>query len=498
VSEASQSKPTLHLRGKARTLEEANALAVTEMKRGNLQGAVDIFTLILAKAPHPIIFLNRGLAMQGMEKHDSALADFDQAIALDPNYGPTFNSRGITLHRLKRYHEALTSYDRAIAINPNDSAAYTNRGMTLHALDRYQESLISCKQAVNVTPGQPVFHNNLGNALQEMGQFEEALVCYDKATEISPDYAEAHWNAAVVRLTLGDLDRGWRQAESRWKHRGLGKEIRQFHQPLWLGQPIGGQTILVYSEQGMGDIIQFCRYVPVLAERGAKVILEVDAVLTQLLSGLEGVSSCVTRHTPHPPFDVQCPILTLPLAFATQLKSIPATVPYLTVPTGGRDWQKLLGPKTRPRIGIAWSGNPNHVHDRKRSVALEALLPLLDFDATFISLQKDVRASDAPILQQRNDILNYGPELTDFADTAALISCLDLVISVDTSVVHLAGALAKPVWVLIPYLPDWRWLLNREDSPWYPTARLFRQSAARDWKEVVANISLALQNSAFQ
>jgi Tfp pilus assembly protein PilF len=493
-----ENRPTILLNGKARTFEEANALAVTEMRRGNLRGAVDLFTLILAKAPHPMIFLNRGLAMQGMGKHDSALADFDQAIALDPNYGPTFNSRGITLHRLKRYDEALASYDKAIAINPNDSAAYTNRGMTLHALDRFQESLVSCKKATNITPGQPVFHNNLGNALQEMGQFKEALACYDKATEIRPDYAEAHWNAAVVRLTLGDLERGWSEAEWRWKHRGLGKEIRQFHQPLWLGEPIGGKTILVYSEQGIGDIIQFCRYVPMLAERGAKVILEVDAALTQLLSGLEGVLSCVTRHAPHPPFDAQCPILTLPLAFATQLKSIPASVPYLTMPAGRRDWQMLLGPKTRPRIGIAWSGNPNHVHDRKRSVPLEVLLPLLDFDATFISLQKDVRVEDAPILQQRNDILNYGPEFTDFADTAALISCLDLVISVDTSVVHLAGALGKTVWVQIPYLPDWRWLLNREDSPWYPTVRLFRQSAARDWKEVVANVSLALKNSTFQ
>jgi hypothetical protein len=232
-----------------------------------------------------------------------------------------------------------------------------------------------------------------------------------------------------------------------------------------------------------------------VAKCGARVIIEVDTPLVRLLRGLEGVSYCVTRQGPCPPFDVQCPILTLPLAFETRLDSIPGTVPYLRVPQAKGDWEARLGPRTGPRIGIVWSGSPHHVHDRKRSVPLSAFLPLLDLDASFVSLQKDVRACDAQVLRERSDILNFGPELADFADTAALISCLDLVISVDTSVAHLAGALAKPVWVLIPYLPDWRWLLNREDNPWYPTARLFRQTAARDWHEVIARIGGALRES---
>jgi TPR repeat/Glycosyltransferase family 9 (heptosyltransferase) len=362
----------------------------------------------------------------------------------------------------------------------------------LHALDRYQDTLESCEKAVSLAPDHAALHNNLGNALQEMGRFADALKSYDTATAISADYAEAHWNAGVVRLMTGEFERGWSQTEWRWKNRSLGKEQRQFAQPLWLGEPIEDKTILLYGEQGMGDIIQFCRYVPMVAARGAKVIVEIDSPLKRLLSSLDGVSHCVTRQEPYPPFDWQCPMLSLPLAFGTRVDTIPAKVPYLRAPPGQK-WEAQLGPKVKPRIGIAWSGNPHHVHDRKRSIPLSVFLPLLDMQATFVGLQKDIRASDEAVLKQRNDLLNFGPLLEDFADTAALISCLDLVISVDTSVVHLAGALAKPFWVLVPFLPDWRWLLNRDDNPWYPTARLFRQTTARDWREVIARVRQGLR-----
>lgn len=463
------------------------------MSRGNLQRAVDIFTLILTKAPHPSIYMNRGLALQGMKRHDCALANFNKVIALVPDYAGVYNNRGISFHALGRHDEALASYDKAIALKPDDSGAYTNQGMTLNALDRFEDSLASCERAVALNPGYAALHNNLGNALQEMGRFADALASYDKATNIKPDYAEAHWNAGVVRLMTGDFERGWSQAEWRWKNPVLGNEQRHFAQPLWQGEfeSIDGKTILLYGEQGMGDIIQFCRYVPLIAERGAQVIVEVDPSLKQLLFGLDGLSHCVTRDEPRPEFDFQSPMLSLPLAFGTRLDSIPAGTPYLRA-ARGRDWEARLGPKDRPRIGLAWSGNPRHVHDRKRSIPLSSFLPLLDVDATFVSLQKDIRASDETILREQNGILNFGHSLASFADTASLVSCLDLVISVDTSVAHLAGALAKPVWVLVPFLPDWRWLLGRSDNPWYPTARLFRQTNERDWGQVISFVREAL------
>ncbi len=487
----SQHTAVIYLRGKSRTPQDANDLAVSEMKRGNLQEALNIFTLVLAKAPHPIIYMNQGLALQGMKQHDKAVASFDRAISLAPDFAGAYNNRGISLHALSRYDEALASYDKAIALKSDDGGAYTNRGMTLHALNRYEESLASCEHAVAIASGNAVLHNNLGNALQEMGRFADALASYDRATAINPDYAEAHWNASVVRLMTGDFERGWTQGEWRWKNPALGKRPRHFKQPLWQGEPIEGKTILLYGEQGMGDVIQFCRYAPLVAARGAKVIVEVDPPLKQLLAELDGVSHCIARHEPCPGFDLQCPMLSLPLAFGTRIGTIPAATPYLHAPHA-RDWEAQLGPRDRPRIGLAWSGNPHHVHDRKRSVPLSAFLPLLDVNAAFVSLQKDLRAPDEAILKKRADILNFGPSLESFADTAALMSCLDLVISVDTSVVHLAGALAKPVWVLVPFLPDWRWLLERSDNPWYPTARLFRQTSSRDWHQVVVRVREAL------
>ena len=489
------SRPTavIHIGGKPRTPEEANDLAVKEMRRGNLAGAVDIFNLILAKASHPVVYMNKALALQGMGQHDRALASFDRVIALAPEVPGSHNHRGLSLHALKRYDDALASYDKAIALKPGDFAAYSNRGMTLNALDRYEETLESCEKAVMLGPGHAALHNNYGNALQEMGRFGDALKSYDMATAIRPDYAEAHWNAGVVRLMTGDFEGGWRQAEWRWKNRSLGNEQRHFAEPLWLGGSTEGKTIFIYGEQGMGDVIQFCRYIPMVASHGGEVIVEVAGPLKRLMSGLDGVSACVTKGEVAPPFDLQCPILSLPLAFGTRLDTVPAKVPYLRVPAG-RDFESELGRKRKPRIGIAWSGNPHHVHDRKRSIPFRAFGPLLDVDATFVSLQKDVREGDQAALAERSDILNLGPTLEDFADTAALIAALDLVIAVDTSVVHLAGALAKPVWVLVPFLPDWRWLLDRADNPWYPTTRLFRQTAARDWNDVIGRVRDALHD----
>jgi hypothetical protein len=342
----------------------------------------------------------------------------------------------------------LACYDRTIALKPDYAQAYGNRGTCLEAMMRP----------------------------------DDAMSSYRDALAVSPDDAQAHWNLAVNRLRAGDFKTGWIESEWRWKCGALGLGQREFARPLWLGvEPIEGKTLLLHSDQGLGDALHFCRYAALVAARGARVILEIDPPLRELASSLEGVSEFVAKGEAPPDFDYHCPLGSLPLAFDTTLDTIPATVPYLSVGKNARDWQARLGTRKLLRIGLVWSGNPNHANDHKRSIALETLLPLSKVEAQFVSLQKDLRPGDAAILRERSDIVDVGPELESFSDTAALLQHLDLLISVDTSIAHLAGALGRPVWVFLPYLPDWRWLLDREDSPWYPTARLFRQTEAATW-----------------
>jgi hypothetical protein len=294
-------------------------------------------------------------------------------------------------------------------------------------------------------------------------------------------------------MLTGDFDRGWQKLEWGWYTAQLKNLKREFSQPLWLGSDeIAGKTILLHGVHGFGDTMQFCRYVPHVVERGARVILEIQEPLRELMGTLPGAAQIVSRGEPLPDFDLHCPLLSLPLAFGTRLATIPAQTPYLRASLQAvTEWNARLGP--RPRIGLACSGRPEHNNDHNRSMKLSTLLsPLAGCDATYVSLQREVRTDDLPVLQGRSDILHFGEELKSYADTAALIANLDLVISVDTSVAHLAGALAKPVWILLPYIPDWRWLLDRDDSPWYPTACLFRQDETRRWDNVMARVHAAL------
>ncbi|HSY29200.1 MAG TPA: glycosyltransferase family 9 protein, partial [Burkholderiaceae bacterium] len=269
---------------------------------------------------------------------------------------------------------------------------------------------------------------------------------------------------------------------------------RKFRRPLWLRKErLDGDTILLHGEQGYGDMIQFCRYVPLVAELGAKVLLEVPRPLARLMENLEGVDEVIVRGDQLPDFDYHCPLMSLPLAFDTRLETIPAKIPYLAANSGGRSvWQERLGDKSGPRIGIAWSGNPVHDNDRNRSIALDDFIEIVSESAQFVCLQKEVRPADHALLQQRSEILTFNEGVSDFQDTAELIANMDLVISVDTSVAHLAGAMGKPVWILLPFNVEWRWFLDRSDSPWYPTARLFRQQTPGNWKPVLAAIAREL------
>ena len=459
-----------------------------------LEEACTSYGNALAIYPDHFDALNdRGRTLLDMWRADEALADFRKAIALEPNSVATLNNSGIGLILLKRYEEALTILDRALSISPEIEELFNNKGNALKNLGRLDEALASYDRAIALKPDYVEAHSNRGNCLDEMGRYREALSSYEVALALQPHHADAHWNTAVNLLRAGDLKTGWVEYEWRWKIRSFQVKHWHFKQPLWIGaEPIDGKVVLLHNEQGLGDALQFCRYVSLLAARGARVVLEIDEPLKALLSDLTGVSDCISKGETPPDFDFHCPLTSLPLAFDTTLDTIPSAVPYISVGAHATDWGARLGSRNLPRIGLVWSGNPVHGNDRNRSVPLRSLLPLLDVEAQFVSLQKDIRSSDEVVLRERSDILHLGPELQSFVDTAALIEHLDLVISVDTSVAHLAGALARPVWILLPYVPDWRWLLDREDSPWYPTARLFRQSQAREWPSVVDDMRGAL------
>ena len=439
-------------------------------------------------------FRNRGRVLQQLARSEQALASYDRALALRPDYREALNGRTVALLKLKRFEEALANCDATLALKPEYAEAFNDRGVILQELKRYEEALASYDRAQVLRPGFAEAIYNAGVVLQELKRIDEALANFDRAHALKPDFADAHCHGALLRLLTGDFERGWIESEWRWKSASSSLTRPPFAQPLWLGEEaIDGKTILLQSEQGYGDTIQFCRYVPMVAALGARVILQVEEPLRQLMSGVEGVSQCISKDADLPAFDLHCPLLSLPLAFGTRLATIPSAKSYLSVPAQARDWQAELGSSPRPRIGLAWSGNPQHQRDSERSIAFSRLAPLLDLPASFVSLQRDVRSHDQAALTARRDVANLGPSMQNFADAAALVASLDLVIAVDTGIAHLAAALGRPVWMLLQFVPDWRWQLDRDDTPWYPTMRLFRQTARSDWDSVIARVAVALR-----
>jgi len=336
--------------------------------------------------------------------------------------------------------------------------------------------------------------NNKTSILGQLQRFDEALALYDHIRARQMANPMTDWHLALLKMLLGDFEAGWAGREARWTIPDPAP-YPKFSQPMWLGQKsIQGKTILIHVDEGLGDTIQFVRYVPMVVARGARVILVVERPLVPLLSGLSGVSQCLAfSDEPPPAFDMHCPIGTLPMVFGTRLDSIPAETSYLPSPDEARirAWDERLGPHDRLRVGLVWSGNPSHRNDHNRSTSLRMLSRILDVDASFVSLQKDPRPDDKAELD-KTGIIDWTGEFKDLADTAALVKCLDLIITVDTSVAHLAAALGRPTWILLPWTPDYRWLLGRDDSPWYPTVRLFRQSAMRDYASVMDRVRLEL------
>jgi tetratricopeptide (TPR) repeat protein len=422
---------------------------------------------------------------------EEALACFTLCDSLQPDHVPTLYMRARTLHDLGRFAEALADNERVYAADPDNADVCHNIGNILRMLGREAEALVWLDRSLAMRPEAAATSTEKAIVLTALHRFDEAVAAFQQAILIDPNHVAAEWNLALLQLLLGDFTAGFRGREARWKIPSFSHIYPSLPQPIWLGNSdIAGKTILVCAEEGFGDTLQFVRYVPMLAARGARVLLMVQDALYPLLSGMTGIAQCLPRSAAHlPAFDLHCPISSLPLAFGTRLDTIPAAMPYLPAPASDRAhaWDKRLGTHDGLRVGLVWSGNPNHGNDHNRSIPFQMLARILDVNATFISLQRDVRAEDKASLAQ-SGVVDVAADLTDFAETAALISRLDLVISVDTSVAHLAGALSCPTWILLPYTPDYRWLLDRDDSPWYPSARLFRQDERRDYASVVEGV----------
>jgi tetratricopeptide (TPR) repeat protein len=442
---------------------------------------------------------NRGNALFSLQRIEEALRSYDNAIALQPHLDRAHCNRGNALWALNQKPEALASYDHAIAINPNLAEAYSNRGNVLHELRYLEEAVASYAKAIAIRPDYASAHSNCGIALQELKRFDEAMSSFDSAIGINPEFALAYWHKSLLTLRLGLFEEGWGLYEWRWKIKGRPEpHFFQFTHKFWLGNnSLSDKTILLHAEQGLGDTIQFCRYAKLVKGLGATVLMEVPKPLVGLLSTLEGVDQVIEQGSALPAFDYHCPLMSLPLAFQTRLDTIPSSQSYLHAePTKVAQWQKRLGPALRPRVGLVWSGgfrvNQPELWalNKRRNLPLDQLKALQGLNLDFISLQKGEPAESefASALQagwEGPAITNYSADLQDFSDTAALIETLDLVISVDTSVAHLAAALGKQVWILNRFDSCWRWLKDRTDSPWYPTVTLYNQRSAGDWEEVM-------------
>jgi tetratricopeptide (TPR) repeat protein len=466
--------------------------ALFKLKR--VAEAADAFADAAAAAPgHAGILNNYGQALDEAGRWVEALACFDSALASDPAYVPAMINRAKSLLSLDRPAEALSGIDHALEFVPDKVTALNIRGRALAALGRTMEALAVFESVVALAPDWPHGYNNRGSAQAALNRFAAARASFSIATEIDPTLASAHTNEAIAHLVEGDFARGWSKYEWRWQ------KPRQFTAPLWLGgEPLAGRTLLIYPEQGLGDTLQCVRYAALAAAQGARVIAEVQAPLRPVMVGVEGISEVVTEGECLPPHDLRCPMLSLPLAFATTLVTVPNRVPYIVAaPERIAAWRVRMPHAGKARIGLVWAGNRGHHNNRNRSIALERLAPLLAVPGIdWIALQTEIADDDRAVLDAHPEATNLGDALLDFGDTAAVMASLDLVVSVDTAAVHLAGAMAKPVWVLLPFSPDWRWLLDRRDSPWYPTAKLFRQPSPGDWDSVIAEVVRELPSAA--
>lgn len=437
--------------------------------------------------------LKTALAMHQQGELDQAEVIYEEILRAQPQHFDALQLLAMIAAQRKNSVIALELFDQALKINPRHASLLNNRGNALRDLKRYAEALENYERALKIKPDHVEAHCNRGSLLQEFRRYEEALQSYARALKIKPDYAEAHWDESLCRLRLGEFALGWQKYEWRRKTPLGKKALRDFTQPLWLGkEDLNHKTILLHAEQGLGDTIQFCRYAAQLSKLGATVLLDVPPSLKTLLRSVEGVAMIVTPGEPLPDFDYHCPLLSLPLALQVDLGTITGSSYLHSDRQKLEAWKSRLTLRDKKKVGLVWGGSTVHLNDHNRSIALEAVQSLVDDHADFYCLQKELTPADRAALEHIQNIEFVGDDLHDFSDTAALVDLMDLVITVDTSVAHLAGALGKEVWILLPFNPDWRWLLDRDDSPWYHSAKLFRQPGIGDWSSVLTQVKAEL------
>jgi tetratricopeptide (TPR) repeat protein len=506
------------------TIQQAFDLAVKHHQAGRLRDTEGLYRQILVLAPHySEVYCNLGSLLKDNGRLDEAIAVLGQAIALKADFPEANNNLGIALKESNRVEEAIAAWRRAIALRPDYAEAHNNLGNALNEKGLVDEAIAAHRTALVLRPDYAEAHNNLGNALQDKGEFDEAELAYRHAIGLNQSYAEPHINLGNVlykkgrigeaiaayrqaialrpgdakahlilgRLLLssGQFAEGWEEFEWRLRVRSARLD-RDFPQPYWNGEDLPGQTLLIYTEGGFGDALNFIRLVPQVSGRVGKVVVECQPELLQLFANIPGVDRWIARGEALPPFDCRIALPSLPRILGIRLQTIPNNVPYLKAPIAGIEyWRKRIPKDGVKNIGLCWSGSVGKLLEHPREISL--FTPIAKIPGIrFFSLQKGPEGNQSP--PEGMELIDHTKELNDFADTAALIENLDLVISVDTSIIHLAGALAKPVWVLIPKYPDFRWLLDREDSPWYPTLRLFRQQSRGDWESVVGRAAKEL------
>jgi Tfp pilus assembly protein PilF len=464
--------------------EQAFLLLEAAAKTGNIsEDTADIFNKL-------------GDALKRKGDREKAISAFKNAVAIKPDFSEAHYNLGCLFNTEGKHDEAIVCYKKALQYNPEFAEANYNMGIAFQEKGEDDEAIACYKAALQISPDSALAWSSLGILWKGKRRFDEARDCFQKAVALDPALPEAHWNLATLLFAQGDYGAGWKEYEWRARMKGMEGLQGKYDQPLWQGEDIAGKTILIHAEQGMGDAIQFIRYARLVARRGARVIVEGQPELDRLLRQVEGIHDFIPRGNPLPLFDLQCPLLSLPLRFGTTVETIPGKEPYIPVDQGlSKKWRDRIGAgQGSVRAGLAWSGNPRHESDKMRSFPLAVFSCLADIRGVeFFSLQKGSAAAEAKNPPGGMKLYDFSEELDDFADTAALIANLDLIISVDTAVVHLAGALGKPVWTLLPFTPDWRWMLDRDDSPWYPSMRLFRQLSEGDWEGVLRRVRAELE-----
>ena len=495
---------------------------------GQLDEAVSAFQkAITLNSENHEVFNNLASVLNALGRHEDALEACTKAITLSSDFPEAHNNMGNALAALDNLDEAVNSYRKALELRSEYSDAHYNLGAALFASGEFDEALEEFSTAVVLDPKTPEKHYNLGNIYQAMGRLAEAETCYTNAIHLQPDYldainnlgsavqalgrledaetcfrrgltidpesADVHWNLSLALLQKGEYEEGWREYEWRWKNPTFTTPRRDFEQPQWDGKDLDGKTILIHAEQGIGDTLEFVRYAPLVADRGGRVVLECRSPLRRLLETVAGVDTVVERGATLPDFDCHLPMMSLPHIFGTTLDSIPDQVPYVSVPEGVTADSRLTEDKAL-KVGFVWAGSPTRQADALRSCELSSFQDLFDVPGiTFYSLQVGERAEELNNLDADQKVVDLGSAFTDFADTAAAVDALDLVLSVDTAATHLAGAMAKPIWVVLPFAAGYLWMQDREDSPWYPSLRLFRQPEWGDWASVFDRIRHELE-----